>query len=206
MKERLKAALRAVAADDFAEGRWLHTLSYLEFVAARKIAKTVGAAHPTVAVLRHLATDMGHATTFKTLASKKCGGEPSEYVGLSAAGVYLHKLDRELDAWAAELVGEKHLILTYLLVSTMVQRRAIELYSTYQNATGDEEVRAALREIIEEERDQYERTEENCRALLSEYGIKDLATPQTVESIYFADFWSEVEGELGMSNSTAPNA
>lgn len=198
MRQRIKAVLRAVANDYRTESRWLHTLSYLEFVGARKIGRTVASSHPTVDVLDHLADETRHAAAFKKLAAHVIGAEPTDYLCREAAGLYFHKLDRELAAWTAELVGGEHPILNYLVVTSMIERRAMELYPLYRTSTDDAAVRDELQAIVVEEQDHRVRIERECIALLGEYGVSDLTAPETVEATYFAEFWSVLENELGL--------
>lgn len=202
MRQRIKAALRTITADYRLEAKWLNTLSYLEYVGSRKISRTVAASHPTVDVLDHLADETRHALAFKRLAADRVGGEPTDYLCLEPAGVFFHKLDRELTAWATELVGGEHPHLNYLLVTSMIERRAMELYPLYRMASNDEIVRDELSAIITEEQDHRIRIEESCIRLLSEYGISDLSTPETVEATFFSEFWSALELEIGSSEET----
>lgn len=68
MRERIKSALRKIIADERVEARWLNTISYLEYVGARKIFRSVATSHPSVSVLDHLADETRHAAAFKVLA------------------------------------------------------------------------------------------------------------------------------------------
>lgn len=204
MRDRIKAVLRTIAADLQLEARWLNTLSYLEFVGARKISKSMAAHHPNAQVLDHLADETRHASAFKKLACELSGGDPGSYLCREAAGSYFHKLDRELSAWATDVVGHEHQALNYLLVTSMIERRAMTMYPLYRGASNHEFIRDELQAIITEEQDHRARIERDCIGLLSEWDIGDLSAPDAVESAYFAQYWTALEVELGLIEAPAP--
>jgi hypothetical protein len=160
--------------------------------------------HPRLDVLDHLADETRHAMAFKRLAGELVGGEPAEYLCRDAAGTYFHKLDRELSAWATELVGREHPALNYLLVTSMIERRAMMLYPLYRSASEHGVVREEMQKIITEEQDHRVRIEEDCVRLLSEWNISSLSAPEAVESAFFAGFWSHLEVELGLAQAPTP--
>lgn len=203
MRERIKRALRTITQDERLEARWLNTLSYLEFVGSRKISRTVASSHPSAEVLDHLADEARHAAAFSGLARTVVGSAPSDYLARDAAGAYFNKLDRELSAWANDVAGREQPALCYLLVTSMIERRAMTLYPLYRAATSNETVREELGHIISEEQDHRVRIEEDCVRMLSEWNIADLSAPSAVESAYFADFWRVLEGELGLEEPLA---
>jgi hypothetical protein len=206
MRQRIKAALRIIASDSRLEARWLNTLSYLEFVGARKISRTVAASHPHLDVLDHLADETRHAMAFKQLASQLVGGEPGDYLCRKAAGTYFHKLDRELSAWTTDLVGREHSALNYLLVTSMIERRAMTLYPLYRSASRHDFVREELQQIVTEEQGHRVRIEEDCIRLLSEWNISSLSAPDAVESAYFDEFWTVLEAEIGIGQTASTKA
>ena len=203
MKERIKMILRTIAEDAQTEAQWLHTLSYLEFVGARKISRTVASSHPTAHVLDHLADETRHAARFADLAEVVGGRRPTEYLCRDAARTYFARLDRELSGWANDLVGVEHQVLNYLLVTSMIERRAMILYPAYRGVTRHEAVRDELATIITEEQDHRMRIEDECVQLLSHWNIEDLSTPSTVESAFFSDFVRALEDHLGLATPLA---
>lgn len=205
MRQRIKAVLRTVTSDSRLEARWLNTLSYLEYVGARKISRSVAASHPHLDVLDHLADETRHATAFKRLASELVGGEPGDYLCRNAAGTYFHKLDGELSAWTTELVGREHPALNYLLVTSMVERRAMMMYPLYRSASEHDFVREELQTIVREEQEHRTRIEQDCVRLLTEWNISSLSAAEAVESAYFGEFWSALEIELGLVEPPQPS-
>jgi hypothetical protein len=198
MRDRIKVLLRTLCADERTEAKWLNTLSLLEFTGARKISKTVATRHPGLDVLEHLADETRHALAFKQLAHNVVGGDPGAYFLESAAKRYFYRLDTELSAWVADLVGSEHVLLNYLVVTTMIERRAMELYPLYRSATERDDVRDELQVIIREEQNHRVAIEERCLALLSESGVRDLSAPSTVESAFWGDFVTAAEDALGL--------
>lgn len=203
MRERIKRALRTITDDERTEARWLNTLSYLEFVGARKISRTVAASHPGTTVLGHLADEARHAAVFSDLAQRILGTEPAEYLCQNAARTYFHKLDRELTAWVEDITGQEHPALRYLLVTAMIEHRALVLYPLYRSASSHEVVRDEMKTLIEQEQGHRARIAEDCVRLLSEWDIRDLSAPSAVESAFFAEFWTAIEAELGLEEPLA---
>jgi len=196
MRERIKSVLDRITSDRTLESEWLNTLSLMEFIGARKISKSVAESHPPVEVLDHLADETRHALAFKELANLVHGEPVDAYLCEDAARAYFFKLDRELSAWAAEMAGEESTELNYLLVTTMVERRAMMLYPLYRAASATDEVRDELSAILVEEQSHRVAIEARCLELLGEHGINDLIAPSTVESAFFIDFLGELEARV----------
>lgn len=199
MRERIKLLLEEITADRQLESRWLNTLSLMEFIGARKISRTVADSHPSTDVLDHLADETRHALAFKELANCVRGEEETDYLVEDAAKTYFFKLDRELSAWAAEMAGEESTRLNYLLVTTMIERRAMVLYPLYRAATATDDVRAELTDIITEEQSHRVEIERKCVKLLKDFGIDTLSAPEAVESAFFIELLGELEREVGQS-------
>ncbi len=187
-----------LSADERLEARWLNTLSLLEFTGARKISRTVARSHASLDVLDHLADETRHALAFKRLAHAVAGGDPGAYFIEDAAKRYFSRLDLELSAWVEGLVNREDRTLNYLVVTTMIERRAMELYPLYRAATEREDVKEELQAIIKEEQGHRVAIEERCLSLLSEANVRDLTAPSAVESAFFSDFLAEAEAALGI--------
>jgi hypothetical protein len=192
----MKSALRRICEDELLEAQWLHTLSALEFIGARKISRTVARHHPTRQILDHLSDETRHAMAFKDLSFAAFGHEPSSYLCIEAAGEYFSKLDSELSAWFSEIRGKEDTALNYLLVTTLIERRAMKLYPLYRSITTREDVREELSAIIREEQAHRVAIESDCLGVLSEYAIPNLSVPEAVESAFFSGFWTAIEEHL----------
>ncbi len=196
MRERIHAVLKQISEVPALEGRWLNTLSLLEFIGARKISRTVADRHPSAEVLGHLADETRHALAFKRLASEVLGGEPTEYLcGAEAVG-WFQTLDRELAAWARGVLGREEVRLQYLLTTTLVEQRAMVLYPLYKASTSRPSVREELGRVVTEEQSHRRAIEDACRHLLAQASVKDFAEPRALEERLFGAFLSALEREV----------
>jgi hypothetical protein len=186
MREQIRSALEAICATREVEARWLHTVSMLEFIGARKISRTVADRHPSLGVLQHLADETRHALAFKRLACEVAGREVSEYLCLPAAATYFQTLDRELAAWGAKVLGREDVRLSYLLTTTMIEQRAMMVYPLYKAATRQRVVRDELAQVVTEEQSHRREIEDRCKEMLATLGVPDLSDPLAIEERLFA--------------------
>ncbi|MFW5967734.1 MAG: hypothetical protein ACOCV2_09465 [Persicimonas sp.] len=195
MRERFKEILETICADPATEARWLNTLSLLEYIGARKIGKTMCQEHPSAVVLDHWADETRHAYAFKRLCEEVAGGPCEEYLAKDAALTYFQTLDERASQWARETIGEDDPRLNYLLVTTLVERRAMMGYPLYRAASDQPVVRKEVQAIIVEEQDHRVELEERCLAMLDAHG----AEPQEafdLEAELFDGFLDALAGEL----------
>lgn len=204
MRERIQNVLKQIAANPGREALWLNTISLLEFIGARKISRTVADRHPTLDVLNHLADETRHALAFKRLACEVAGGEVSEYLCPQAAGTYFQTLDRELAAWAAQAVGREDTRLSYLLTTTMIEQRAMQIYPLYKAATRQAVVREELGRVVTEEQSHRRSIEDICTETLAELAGKDLAEPKAIEARLFEGLLGALEAECGVESVAIP--
>lgn len=209
MRDRIQRVLGTITEDQRLEAKWLNTLSYLEFVRARNMARAWSAgANPRrrgvssrADLMSQIAAGGGHAAAFAELAERVLGTAPSEYLCRDAAALYYERLDRELSAWVTGFVGRLHPSLDHLLVTSMIERRACKLYSWYRIASSNPVVHEVVDRIVDEQLDHGVRIQDDCVRLLAEWNIPDLAAPSAVESAFFAGFWRALEAELGLEES-----
>ena len=144
---RLVDFLHFVMDDARLHSLWLNTLSFLEYIGARKIAKALPQEAFNEALLEHLSEETQHSLYFKRLARKArhCrerknpsfeksesgdfkspGFKEEELLDMRAARDYFQALDNKAKAQAGGSV-----VFNYLLTSCAVERRAIALYSVY---------------------------------------------------------------------------
>ena len=196
MHVRLKQVLTRISESSEREARWLNTVSLLEFTGARKIGRTVADRHPSLDVLQHLADETRHALAFKRLAVEVAGREITEYLCLEAAVTYFQTLDRSLAAWAASVLGREDLRLNYLLTTTLIEQRAMQVYPLYKAATGQAVVKEELGRIVAEEQRHRRSIEEVCSEVLGAAGT-DLTRPQAIEVALFEGLLAALEEEVG---------
>ncbi|WP_426756250.1 hypothetical protein [Myxococcus sp. Y35] len=209
MRDRILAVLRQLAQTPELEARWLHTLSLMEFIGARKISRTVADRHPSLEVLGHLADETRHAFAFKRLSAEVAGAEITAFLCPEAAGRYFQALDHELAAWATAFTGAPDVYLHYLLTTTAIERRAMVLYPLYKAASRHPGVREELGRVVTEEQSHRRTIEDACVARLTAVGAT-LEAALALEERLFTAFIGELEAvvarEAGPAAAFAPTA
>jgi len=195
MHRRLKDVLTRIAELPEREARWLNTVSLLEFTGARKIGRTVADRHPTLEVLQHLADETRHALAFKRLATEVAGREVTGYLCLEAAATYFQTLDRALSSWATQTLGREDVRLNYLLTTTLIEQRAMQVYPLYKAATRHPTVKEELGKIVAEEQSHRRSIETVCIEALAAAGT-DLDQPLAIEARLFEAMLAALEREL----------
>lgn len=185
MRDRLKALLEALCASPELEQQLLRTLSMLEFMGARKIAKSMAARYPSPLVLDHWADETRHAAAFARLAAiDPTTGKPTdraqELVGPPLANepskLYFQGIDQMVtETLAAAGVattpgGGPENELNYLLVTTIVERRAMMVYPLYRASTRRDDVRQELTQVITEEQSHRGELEDAAVTALAKIG------------------------------------
>jgi len=149
----MKDFLQKVVQNKASEAKWLHTLSLLEHIGARKISRSMGKFHNDELVLRHLADEARHAHAFKKLACTLSGQDNPEYLCGEAAVHYFQTLDSSVSDWIKEKAPLNLGYASYLLVTAVIEKRAMKIYPLYRSLTQDNRVRDELQQIIVEEAD-----------------------------------------------------
>ncbi len=195
MRDRILAVLRQLSQTPELEARWLHTLSLMEFIGARKISRTVADRHPSLEVLGHLADETRHAFAFKRLSAEVAGAEITTLLCPEAAGRYFQGLDHELAAWATSFTGAPDVYLHYLLTTTAIERRAMVLYPLYKAASRHPGVREELGRVVIEEQSHRRDIEDACVARLTAVGAS-LEAALALEERLFTAFIGELEAAV----------
>ncbi len=129
----MKNLLKKIVATSETYGRFLNTLSMLEYVGARKIIKSQEQEQINEQLLSHVAKEIHHALVIKCAAKKYAGNMCDNYVlggllcGLEAYRYFQmvdHAIQLELgdqaDAWRA-----------YVYTSVVIETRGILVYSLF---------------------------------------------------------------------------
>ncbi len=153
---KLLDLLNRIADDRAVHARWLNTLSFLEFMGTRKIARSMHGRRADRLALKHLAEEARHAHFFKRsierIAPELDPGFalPELLAGFSAAR-YFHGLDAMVNR---ELADENPAVapeLCYLYVTTLIEERAGWIYPAYDAVLGERELPVRLGGVILEE-------------------------------------------------------
>ncbi|NOK15118.1 hypothetical protein [Corallococcus exercitus] len=206
MRDRIQAVLRQLVQVPELEVRWLHTVSLLEFIGARKISRTVADRHPSLEVLGHLADETRHAFTFKRLACEVAGREDvTEFLSVGAASAWFQALDRQLAEWVTGVTGTADVYLHYLLTTAVVERRAMVLYPLYKAATRHAVVREELGRVVVEEQSHRRAIEDACQQRLEKAGVT-LEPALALEERLFETFLTQLEKDVAQALAGAQAA
>jgi rubrerythrin len=197
MRDRLKTLLETIVDDETIEAKWLNTLSLLEYIGARKIGRTMCREHPSAVVLDHWADETRHAYAFKQLCETVSGGPSQAYLCKEPAVHYFQHLDERASRWISEATGKEDPRQNYLLVTTLVERRAMMVYPLYRAATHLDVVRDELQVIIVEEQDHRVEIEERATAYLDARGV-DIEEAFGLEQDLFGGLIAKMADELGV--------
>lgn len=192
----MKEFLEKIAAKPSLEARWLNTLSLLEYIGARKIGKTFSKMHPPIEVLEHHADETRHAYAFKRLSAVVSGGEDLGYLCSEEAIDYFQTLDKTLSEWMTKLTGRNDSNQNYLIVTSIVERRAMKLYPLYRRITRNGFVRDELKRVIEEENAHRRSIEEACLKILNRNDVPDFEECERMEDALFLKFQDALENSI----------
>lgn len=153
---QLDALIATVVADPHLHARWLNTFSFMEYIGFRKIVKSQQAEHMTAQILAHAMEEGRHALGLKKLAIKLAGPafdsyEPETMLCSEAAEAYIQTLDRTCEAQFASAPEAERGRLTYLYVTWLIEKRALDVYNTYKALLPQQEIVAKLEGLLLEE-------------------------------------------------------
>lgn len=137
-------------------GRWLNTISYLKYIAIRKILSSQSESFIDEVMLRHIAEETRHAFFLKNLIAKTGMSLPNyEYANLYcgfSSFRYFQSVDIIVQKELLDIDSEKeYLYLCYLYVSHLIEERANWLYHKYNSTLQRNNSSFALISIILEE-------------------------------------------------------
>ncbi len=187
----MKDFLKEITRTPEQEARWLNTLSLLEFIGAQKISKTVCQSHPSVEVLEHQADESRHAFIFKKLSLSL--SKAPDYLCHDAAVTYFQILDQKLSQWITQTTGNQNTYQNYLIVTCLIERRAMKLYPLYRSVTSHDWIRDELQKIILEEANHREIIEAKVKEILFHHHPNNLAACEEIEDSLFREFASSLQ-------------
>lgn len=192
----MKEILQHIAASPALEARWLNTLSLMESVGARKICLTVCMSHPTAEVFQHFADEARHAYAFKRLSELVGGGDCSGHLCRDEALGYFQGLDASIVDWIGGLTGVEGHYPNYLLVTSLIEKRAMKLYPLYLSVTKNPQVKDELKKIILEESSHKPAIDDAALAFLKAQGFGDMKALEAIEENLFTIFLGSLQKEL----------
>jgi hypothetical protein len=149
---KTRSLLNRIAGSAALQPRLLNTLSLLEHMGSHRIMATQNGAAIELATLRHLADECQHASFMKRKA-EKAAGHALEYrdqdlLAASAARGYFRRLEASLRRRLGRQAGGKS---CYLLMSLIVEFRAVWFYSLYQQSLDRQGHSLSLKRLLGEE-------------------------------------------------------
>ncbi len=183
-------------------GRFLNTLSLLEYIGARKIMKSQEEARITPQTLAHMTEEIRHAQIIKKLALKIGGDGVKTYAEDSLiCGYEARAYIQAIDSAASSVVGPKNSWINYLLTTLVIEERAQELYPFYDELLIPLGLGGPLRAIFREEEGHLEQVitalKENGRITETQ-----LELVRQEERIYFTAFFAAVAERMLEAPST----
>lgn len=187
-------------------GRFLNTLSLLEYIGARKIVKSQKESHITPTILGHMVEEIRHAQILKKLALRVAGSGVSSYREESLlCGREGRAYIQAIDQTAKDVVGEGNSWTNYLLTTLIVEERAQDLYPFYDELLCQLDLGGPLKAIVREEVGHLEQVQD----YLSRENVDSRLIEQIrlVEKSFFDDFFLQVSNQMySYQESTAPTA
>ncbi len=153
---RLEALIGTIVKNPQLHARWLNTCSFLEYVGFRKIVKSQRAEVLNAAILTHAVEEGRHALWLKKLAMQIGGPAFETYAAdmllcSEEAEDYFQSLDHQCEAQFTDHDERERAKLTYLYVTWLIERRALEVYGLYKSALAGTDVCNKLEGILAEE-------------------------------------------------------
>lgn len=146
----LRLILENIVSSRKIHGRWLNTLSFLEYIGTRKILKSLPAETLDETLLSHIAEEAFHSLFFKKLARKLTANNYSfkeeEMLAPEECENYFQQLDGK-----AELISSGNPVLNYLYTTWIVETRAVKVYSLYSQILREKQFTFTLNPILKDE-------------------------------------------------------
>ncbi len=193
--------LRSICSNPRAHARWLNTLALLEHIGCRKIVKALDSNALSAELLRHIAEEARHAHFFKALSLKVAPGlcpdfAPETLLSGVAARAYFQTLDQQVARRIEAIApGPHETVLTYLCVTTLVERRALHIYGAHQRVIESLGLPLSLRSVLAEE----ERHMAEMNAAFSRYGFsweQHSDALLDLEASLFSVWWESLHHEV----------
>ena len=133
-------------------GRFLNTLSLMEYIGSRKIVKSQQESDIDAEVLSHIAEEVRHAQMFKKAALKVSYGQLESYsdehlLAGDQGRAYLQVVDRGVE----QVLGEGRLQDNYWLSTLLIEERANDVYPYYEELLRPLGMGGFLKTILREE-------------------------------------------------------
>lgn len=182
-------------------GKFLNTLSLLEYIGARKIMKSQPEVAVTPTVLAHMSEEVRHAQILKKMAIKVGGAvvngfHDNQLLCGRAGKAYMQAVDQT----AQDVLGESNPWVNYLLTTLIVEERAQSLYPFYDELLAQLGLAGPLKAIYREEVGHLEQVQQFLSAEKA-INAHDIDRVRVVEKSFFEDFFLQIENEIRQHES-----
>lgn len=154
MAERENAFIswfEALSHDELELARYLNTISLLEHIGSRKLAKSIPQQQFSYDLLTHLKEECEHALFFKDcaqkIAGKTLGYSADELMAPKSAKRYIQGIDRLAQSMSLELRDKPYTFATWL-----IEIRAMWVYPKMEQVLKKRDLGISLRKVIHDER------------------------------------------------------
>ncbi len=147
--------LEKVLASDLNHYLWLRSISYLEYIGYRKMVKAVPYQEVEQGVFRHLSDEIQHSFMLKEMAQKTfeqiqvSQSTLDELVEISEE--YFQGIDQMANEWVSRVLGKEDRLSCYVWVSYMIEKRAMQVYSSYLSRIVHTPLKTMIQKIIRDE-------------------------------------------------------
>lgn len=202
--DSIPQVLQAIITNDKNHALWLNTLSLLEHIGSRKILLTQSSEDTSEMILRHATEEARHALFFKKAARTiqpefRSGYQNSSLVRGTAARIYFAKLDTLVRRNLRKVFTDEKTFtyLAYLYTTTVIEKRAMVVYTAYDEILNESGSPIRLTNLIlEEEGHLSEMSAEMFR--LDPDAAKRLTLLEEEEAKIFSRFWRQI-GEFSLN-------
>jgi len=149
------AFLDEVTSSDSKHYLWLRALSYLEYIGYRKMVKALGYENVNKGVFHHLTDEIQHSFMLGELAEKNYGILPDAPAFTDRyrqiAESYFQAIDQHIHNMVVAAVGKEDSYLCYILVSWVIEKRAMAVYPPYFNRLQEAPSKYIIQKILRDE-------------------------------------------------------
>lgn len=191
-----KNILKEIVNQPELHGRFLNTLSLLEYIGARKIMKSQEESRINPTILAHMTEEIRHAQILKKLAMKVGGESVKTYSEASVlCGQEARAYIQAIDHAAESVVGVKNSWVNYLLTTLVIEERAQELYPFYDDLLQPLGLNGPLKAIFREEEGHLEQV---IQALKDNGNMSEtqIELVRQEERVYFTSFFAAVAEKI----------
>ena len=151
--KQLESFLKGLLENKQNHAKWLNTLAFLEHIGCRKIVKSQNSALLSKDLLQHISEEARHAFYFKKLALKLNAEITNFKEENLLRGQDSEKYFQALDYKTADLLKEEKqsAFLNYLYTTWLVEERAVQLYTVYNQKLKAKQLPFNLDMILNEE-------------------------------------------------------